>query len=96
MIIAKKINESNSSDDFIIGTGHLTKVEDFVIKAFDKVNLNWKDYVITSDKFKRPVPTGTLCADISKLEQKLSIKPKVLIDELIDIMLESDLNDIKL
>ncbi len=96
MEIAKKINESNSSDDFIIGTGHLTKVEDFVIKAFDKVNLNWKDYVITSDKFKRPVPTGTLCADTSKLEQKLSIKPKVLIDELIDIMLESDLNDIKL
>ena len=96
MEIAKKINESNSSDDFIIGTGHLTKVEDFVIKAFDKVNLNWKDYVITSDKFKRPVPTGTLCADTSKLERKLSIKPKVLIDELIDIMLESDLNDIKL
>lgn len=96
MQIAQKINESSFSDDFIIGTGHLTKVEDFVSKAFDKVNLNWKDYVRTSDKFKRPVPTGVLCADTSKLEKKLLIKPKVLIDELIDIMLESDMNEIKL
>tara|TARA_Y100000590_G_C15748301_1_gene1023097 strand:+ start:10136 stop:11113 length:978 start_codon:yes stop_codon:yes gene_type:complete len=94
MEIAKNINESNFSDDFVVGTGVLTKVEDFVKIAFNKVDLNWKDYVKTSDEFKRPVPTGTLCADTSKLEEKLSIKPQVLIDDLISIMLESDLKNV--
>ena len=94
MEIAKNINESNFSDDFVIGTGVLTKVEDFVKIAFNKVDLNWKDYVKTSDEFKRPVPTGALCADTSKLEKKLSIKPQVLIDDLISIMLESDLKNV--
>jgi GDPmannose 4,6-dehydratase len=95
MEIAKKINESNLADDFVVGTGVLTKVEDFVKIAFDKADLNWKDYVTTSEQFKRPVPTGTLCADTSKLEEKLSIKPKVLIDDLISIMLENDLKNVR-
>jgi len=94
MEIAKKINESNFPDDFVVGTGVLTKVEDFVKIAFDKVDLHWKDYVTTSEQFKRPVATGSLCADTSKLEKKLSIKPNVLIDDLISIMLESDLKNV--
>ena len=95
MNIAKVINESNHNDNFIIGTGKLTKVEEFVNKAFSQVNLNWNDYVTTSDEFKRPVTTGRLCADITKLKTKLNIEPTVDIDELISIMLESDLNLIK-
>ena len=95
MNIAKIINESDYNDNFIIGTGKLTKVEEFVNKAFSQVNLNWNDYVSTSDEFKRPVTTGRLCADITKLKTKLNIEPKVDIDELISIMLESELNLIK-
>jgi GDPmannose 4,6-dehydratase len=95
MQIAQKINESNNSDDFIIGTGVLTQVKDFVKITFEKVELNWKDYVETSDEFKRPVQTGSLAADISKLYNKLRVKPEVMIDELITIMVESDLKSIK-
>ena len=95
MEIAHKINESTEPDDLIIGTGVLTKVEDFVRIAFEKVNLNWKDYVKTSDKFKRPVNTGKLVADTRKLQKKLGIKPKIMIDDLISIMIESDLNSLK-
>jgi len=91
MEIAKLINEADLADDFVIGTGQLTKVKDFVIKAFKKVGLNWEDYVETSDALKRPIQTGSLMADISKLEIKIGVKPKVLIDELIDLMVEHDL-----
>ena len=61
MNIAKIINESDYNDNFIM-IGKLTKVEEFVNKAFSQVNLNWNDYVSTSDEFKRPVTTGRLCA----------------------------------
>ncbi len=91
MQIAKKINESDLSENFIVGTGVLTKVEDFVRIAFNQADLNWEDYVKTSEKFKRPVSTGNLKADISKLKNSLNIKPEVLIEELISIMLDSDL-----
>jgi GDP-D-mannose dehydratase len=63
--------------------------------TFEKVNLNWKDYVKTSEKYKRPVATGNLVADTRKLEKKLGIKPKIMIDDLISIMLENDLNSLK-
>jgi len=91
MQIAKKINESNLNDNFIIGTGELTQVKDFVKIAFDKINMNWNDFVETSKEFKRPVKTGDLCADTTKLKKLLNVSPKVKISELIDIMLDSDL-----
>jgi GDPmannose 4,6-dehydratase len=91
MEIAKLINEADLAEDFVVGTGELTKVEDFVIKAFEKVGLDWKDYVETSDAFKRPVPTGSLRADNSKLKRMVGIKPKVLIDQLIELMVAHDL-----
>lgn len=95
MEIAKLINESDLAEDFIVGTGKLTKVEEFVSKAFSKLSLNWKDYVQTSDLYKRPLKTGSLQADISKLESKIGVIPEVLIDELIDLMVEYDLNNEK-
>jgi len=91
MEIAKLINEADLAEDFIIGTGELTKVKDFVIKAFEKVELDWREYVETSDTFKRPVPTGSLRADNSKLDRMVGIKPKILIDHLIELMIEHDL-----
>ena len=48
----------------------------------------------TSNEFKRPVSTGNLCADISKLRSQLSIEPKIQIDDLISIMLESDIETV--
>ena len=36
------INSNKKSDDYIIGTGKLHSVEDFVRKAFKHVNLNYK------------------------------------------------------
>lgn len=95
MEIVQKINESNEPDDFIVGTGVLTKVENFVKIAFNKANLDWKDFVKTSDKYKRPIPTGNLVADTRKLKKKLGIQPKIMIDDLISIMIDSDLKNLK-
>jgi GDPmannose 4,6-dehydratase len=91
MKIAMLINERDLADDFIVGTGELTKVEDFVVKAFEKVSLNWEDYVETSEQFKRPVQTGSLMADNSKLEREIGVKPKIMIDDLIELMIQADL-----
>ena len=96
MEIAKSINESELNEDYVVGTGILTRVGDFVEKAFSQQNLDWKKYVKTSSEFKRPMSTGNLCADISKLKSQLSIEPKVKIDELISIMIESDIKSIQL
>ena len=93
MSIAKKINESKFNDNYIIGTGTLTKVEDFVKKSFESVDLDWKKYVKTSSEFSRPLNTGNLQADISKLKTDIKVEPKVDINELISIMLTHDLKN---
>tara|TARA_B100000989_G_scaffold213282_1_gene162074 strand:- start:472 stop:1464 length:993 start_codon:yes stop_codon:yes gene_type:complete len=94
MEIVKAINESDHNEDFIVGTGILTRVGDFVEKTFSQQNLDWEKYVKTSNEFKRPVSTGNLCADISKLRSELSIEPRIQIDDLISIMLESDIETV--
>ena len=63
------------------------------IASFEKVDLNWEDYVTTSSEFSKPVSTGNLCADISKLKNNLNIEPQVQIDDLISIMLDHDLSN---
>lgn len=91
MQIAKKINESDISKDYVLGTGKLTQVQDFVKMTFDAINLNWQDYVTTSEALKRPIATGQLQADTSLLRTDLGVTPKVSIKQLIEIMLENDL-----
>lgn len=78
-------------DDYVIGTGETHSVEEFVKIAFSHVGLNWKDYVIVDPKFIRPAEVDLLIADCSKAKEKLKWKPEVGFEELIKIMVDTDL-----
>lgn len=83
--------QQDKFDDFVIATGQVHTVEDLCREAFAVVGLNWKDYVVTDPHFVPPVETGPLCGNFSKAKKVLGWKPKTTFQELIGIMVQSDL-----
>ena len=70
-------------------------MKDFVKEAFDYVNLDWEDYVLTSEKYMRPNEVEYLLGDATKAKEKLNWQPKVNFEELVKIMVEHDINEAK-
>jgi GDPmannose 4,6-dehydratase len=83
--------QQEKADDFVIATGEVHTVEDFAKAAFATVGLDWKDYVITDSHFVPPTQTGPLCGDSSKAKKILKWEPKTTFEDLVKIMVHSDL-----
>ena len=83
--------QRDKPEDFVIGTGKEYSVKDFAKKAFDYVDLNYKDYIIVDKNLMRPAEVNTLLANSSKAKKVLKWKPKVTFDALVEEMVESDL-----
>tara|TARA_Y100001958_G_C21239865_1_gene567240 strand:+ start:1708 stop:2724 length:1017 start_codon:yes stop_codon:yes gene_type:complete len=78
-------------EDWVLSTGETHSVEDFVKIAFSSANLEWKDYVKTDEKFYRPNEVNYLLGDSTKAKTKLNWSPKVSFNELVNMMVESDI-----
>ena len=82
-------------EDWVLATGVTKTVRDFAEEAFKHVNLNWEDYVISSEKYFRPNEVDYLLGDSSKARKKLNWKPSVDFSGLVEIMVEHDINEAK-
>ena len=82
-------------EDWVLATGVTKTVRDFAEEAFKHVNLNWEDYVITSEKYFRPNEVNYLLGDSSKAREVLKWKPSVDFKGLVKIMVEYDINEAK-
>ena len=82
-------------EDWVLATGVTKTVRDFAEEAFTHANLNWEDYVITSEKYFRPNEVDYLLGDSSKAREVLNWKPSVDFKGLVKIMVEHDINEAK-
>ena len=78
-------------DFFVIATGQTYPVEYFVKKCFFYVGLNYKKYVKVDKKLIRPSKTSMLKGDTSKAKRTFQYKIKTKLDDLIKIMMDSEL-----
>ena len=83
--------QHDAPDDWVLATGTTQTVKDFVEEAFKIVNLEWSDYVETSEKYYRPNEVNYLLGDSSKAQKELGWKPKTSFKDLVKIMVESDI-----
>jgi GDPmannose 4,6-dehydratase len=83
--------QQDEPEDFVIGTGQTKSVQDFCESAFSYVGLNYQDYVVQDPQFYRPAEVDLLVSDPSKAREKLGWAPSVGFEELVRIMVESDL-----
>ena len=83
--------QQDEPDDFVIGTGETHSVQEFLEKAFSYANLDWKKYVEIDQRYFRPTEVGALLADATKAKEKLGWMPKVTFNDLVKIMVDSDM-----
>lgn len=82
----------DTPDDYVIATGQTHSIEDFLEFSFQHVGLNWRDYVVTDEKFIRPTDVADLCGDPTKAAEKLGWKPMVTCQQLAQQMVDHDLS----
>jgi len=81
----------DTPDDWVLAMGETHTVKEFVELAFGEVGLDWKDYVLTSEKYHRPNEVKHLLGDPTKARNKLNWRPEVDFKRLVQLMVESDL-----
>ena len=83
--------QQDEPDDYVIGSGQTKSVRDLVEVAFGHVGLEWQEYVEVDQAFIRPAEVEILLADPSKAKTELGWRPKVGFEELVRMMVDSDM-----
>ena len=78
-------------DDWVLATGEAHSVREFLEIAFKEVDLNYEDYVISSEKYFRPNEVNHLLGDSSKAKKHLGWKPETSFKELVKLMVQHDI-----
>jgi len=83
--------QADSPEDYVIGVGESHSVREFVEIAFDYLGLDYREFVVTDEKFYRPAEIYNLVADASKAKSKLGWSSNYRFIDLVQEMVESDL-----
>ena len=78
-------------DDWVLATGEAHSVREFLDIAFKEVDLNYEDYVISSERYFRPNEVNHLLGDSSKAKKHLGWKPETSFKELVKLMVQHDI-----
>lgn len=81
----------DSPEDFVVATGRTTTVGDFCRMAFEVAGLNWESYVEVDPALMRPAEVELLCGDPGKAQEKLGWRPRVGLEQLVEMMVVRDL-----
>mgnify|MGYP003341853274 FL=1 len=103
--------QQEEPEDFVVATGETHSVQDMIDLAFRRVgfNLTWSGEgvdtiatdqngvvrVKTNPKFFRPAEVDLLIGDYTLASQKLGWKPSTTIEELVNMMVDSDVKVVK-
>jgi GDPmannose 4,6-dehydratase len=77
--------------DYIIATGQTHTVRRLLEVAFTRAGLNWHNHIELDPELLRPAEVHHLRGDYSKAKEKLGWEPKVSFEELVGMMVDSDL-----
>jgi len=79
-------------DDYVIALGETHSVSEFVEKVFQKLDLDYREYVEVDPRYFRPTEVDVLLGDSSKARKNLNWQPKVSFEKLIDMMIQADMD----
>ena len=86
--------QQNEPDDYVIATGRTHSIRQLLSVAFAVVGIDdWERHIVLDEKFLRPAEVDHLVGDASKARRQLGWTPTVTFEELIQMMVESDINE---
>src|SRR5215469_8409800 len=83
--------QQTEADDYVIATGETHSVKEFAELAFAHVGLDWTKYVDIDPRYFRPAEVDILLGDASKARQKLGWRQKTGFEDLVKLMVETDM-----
>lgn len=87
--------QQDQPDDFLVATGTLHTVEEFLEASFVAAGLCWKEYVRQDPRYTRPAEVSRLCGDASKADEQLDWKAHVKLPELANLMVRHDIEELQ-
>jgi GDPmannose 4,6-dehydratase len=84
--------KSDTVDDYILSTGRLHSVEQFVTAAFNVVGLNWRDYVKFDSNLVMTVEPVASCGNPNKARRLLGWENTVPFEQMIERLVSSELD----
>ncbi|MCY4069380.1 MAG: GDP-mannose 4,6-dehydratase [Acidimicrobiaceae bacterium] len=83
--------QQDEPDDYVICTGQTHSVRTLCELAFDYVGLDYRDHVVTDERFMRPAEVDLLVGDSSHAEATFGWRPQTSFTELVQLMVDADL-----
>jgi GDPmannose 4,6-dehydratase len=83
--------QQDEPDDYVVATGETYSIKKFLDIAFEYANLKWEDYVEFDPRYLRPAEVDLLIGDPTKAKTKLGWEPSVTFEQLVHLMVDSDL-----
>ena len=84
--------QQNKSDDYVCATGVSHSVRDCCKYVFNKLGMDYEEYVVLDEKYLRPEELHDLKGDASKIREELGWKPEYTFESLMDDMIISNEN----
>jgi GDPmannose 4,6-dehydratase len=86
------ILRQDEPDDYVIATGELHSVEEVVARAFERVGLEWREYVHIDESLRRgKAELHDLVGNPSKARERLGWAPTIGFGELVDLLVDAEL-----
>jgi GDPmannose 4,6-dehydratase len=89
------ILQHGKADDFVIATGIHHTIREFLGAVFEYLDMDWKDYVIEENKYRRPNEVPALQGDATKVREALGWEPEIEFLELVQLMVDNDMKEAK-
>jgi GDPmannose 4,6-dehydratase len=83
--------QQDTPDDYVVATGETRTVRELVEVAFERAGLDWQKFVKIDSAFMRPAEVDLLVGTPEKAEKQLGWKPEVSFEEMIHMMVDSDI-----
>jgi GDPmannose 4,6-dehydratase len=80
----------DAPDDYVIATGEMHSVREFLDEAAGLLDLDWESFVELDPRYLRPAEVDHLCGDATKAHEQLGWSPTTSFSELVRIMVEAD------
>jgi GDPmannose 4,6-dehydratase len=87
--------QQSIASDYVIATGETHSIKEMLDVVFTHVGLDWTKYVGIDERYFRPTEVELLQGDATKAKKELGWEPKVKWDELLIVMVEEDLKELR-
>jgi GDPmannose 4,6-dehydratase len=82
-------------DNYVVATEDTHSIRDMCEAAFGYKDMDWQDYVVQDPRFMRPAEVDILIGNARKARQKLGWEPSVSFEEMVQMMVDSDIKLLK-